>query len=218
MRRAFVLVVIGVAILAGCGSTAVTPNPGLTPAPPADGWSYMAWADPALEIALPDGWTNGVPSGTTSPEARASFGPVQQRAVDWVDSLVAAGAARFWANGDIPTPLGPVGTGYVWVFVPRGDSTSLDAFAAAWMKRASDVGFSSITKTTVTLPAGVAAVVAFQGDYGAVWKFTQHDFLFVLPDGRGLVVQIGADASKVSNDVLDQFASRVIATLRPASP
>jgi hypothetical protein len=53
------------------------------------------------------------------------------------------------------------------------------------------------------------------GKFGDWPAFAQRDYLFALPDGRSLTIGIwGNDASDTA---IDDFAARVISTLRPRS-
>jgi hypothetical protein len=60
-------------------------------------------------------------------------------------------------------------------------------------------------------------LVSYTGQYGSWQKFSQRDYLFKLPDGRSMTIRFGAFADATSDAALDDFASRVIGTLRPRS-
>jgi hypothetical protein len=164
---------------------------------------------------LPSDWSGYDPTPTTRPEDLASLAPDQQVARRWGDQKITAGVVRFAGSGKIATPLGTVGHGSLWIIVESGDA-SLDAFADRSMREARALGLAP-TRTTVVLPAGVAALLSYSGQFGLWPKFVERDYLYRLPDGRSLTLMIAGLDTAATDAVVDDFAARVIATLRPTS-
>lgn len=202
-------------VLAGCGSAELTANPNLTPAPLAVGWQYKSWSDPGLQMGLPSDWLASDATQTSDPGAFASMAPELQKYMEWSNMMGSTGKTRLSANGKLETPLGSLDSGYVSVYVESGDQ-SLSAFADRVAQLNKGFGATSVDRTTVVVPPGPAARLALSGQFDdPSTKYSEVDYLFILPDGRSLTVAIGGTGSAAVSSAVSDFASRVIATLSP---
>lgn len=223
MRWAVVLSVLSV-LVAGCATAGPTPDPRLTPAPAPAGWTFKGWTEPGLELAVPAGWeiaTDFQPSDAPTPDPSA--GPKLASVSKEIIGIQKQGGYRANIGGQIETPLGNAGPGYVEVLVTSDEGMTLSSLADHWATVAAPLRHER--KPDVVLPAGPAAVFEVDDMYEGedAFMIRARWYLFVLPDGRGMNVAVGTYADPAggndaaSMETLRTFADRVIATLRPTA-
>jgi hypothetical protein len=204
----------------------VTPTPvpliATTPAAPPAGWSYVAWSDPALEVALPVGWqAQPLPLPTNNVDQVPSLTPELRRAQEAGNQLIQSGAIRSVAHGYPPSPLVPaepsnvVATAGFLVFVQDGDA-SLGSFADR-ITQSLKTNYSAtiLARTDVVLPSGTAISVDWELNVSGE-QVPVRDYLFRLPDGRSMAIEFDWQGSWGSES-LNEFSTEVINTLRSAS-
>jgi hypothetical protein len=187
-----------------------------TPAPRPSGWAYYAWSDPAMEIALPAGWT---PIERTITVVDPSLSPDQRAAQELGNSWIRDGSVRLAMYGPAVDASG--GSDVIWVLVEPGGG-SLEAQADQWI---SEAPFLTPTRrATVDLPSGPAVLVDYAGRVGDWAPVAETDYVLRLADGRRLAFSISRSMSDGSTSAgsapdaaaLGQFARQVVETLRSA--
>ena len=225
--QALALAAVVAASVAGCSptgpTTGPTAGPALTPAPAPGGWQYEGWTKPSLEVAVPAGWVATTFEGEAVPTPAPAAGPEARAIETAVLDAWRQGGYRVNIGGDIVTPLGEAGPGYIEAFVQSGSWSSLDGFADQWEPVAR--AFDGKRIGAATLPAGQAVVFEIDDtvDDNPDRMLRARWYLFLLPDGRGMNVAVGtypdstAGRAPATMEALRSFADQVIATLRPAA-
>ena len=224
MRRSVQQLALVALLVAGCSGIGPTINVAPTPAPAPEGWQYQGWTEPSLQLAVPADWEATTFEVDEAPPPDPSAGPEARAIETAVLNAWHQDGYRVNIGGDILTPLGTAGPGYIEAFVEVGSWPTLDAFAAHWEAVARE--FDGRRVGEVRLPAGQAIVIEVDDtvDDNPDRMLRARWYLFLLPDGRGMNITVGTypdgggGREAATMDALRSFADRAILTLRPAPP